>query len=173
MVDGHEFSRALEIERIPTAGRSFVIVAEAGERVALARRLGLEAIDRLRAEGRVRRLADGAVTLVEGRLEAAVTQLCVVTLEPVAAEPAVAFRRSFAAAAGPTQGEVVVDPLGDEPEPLVGPTIDLGEIVAEELALALDPYPRAAALAMPETEPAESPAADRAGAPRRRAGGRR
>ncbi len=30
----------------------------------------------------------------------------------------------------------------DEAEPVVGRTIDLGEALAEELALALDPYPR-------------------------------
>jgi hypothetical protein len=32
----------------------------------------------------------------------------------------------------------------DAPEPLTGGVIDLGEIVAEEFALALNPFPRAA-----------------------------
>lgn len=36
----------------------------------------------------------------------------------------------------------MVDVERDEPEPLEGTILDLGEIVAEELALSLDPYPR-------------------------------
>jgi hypothetical protein len=58
----------------------------------------------------------------------------------------------------------VIDPLADEPEPLEGDRIDLGEIVAEELALAIDPYPRApgaelaaAAPAAGDTEPVPGP----------------
>jgi hypothetical protein len=42
----------------------------------------------------------------------------------------------------------------------VGETLDLGEALAEQLALALDPYPRApgASLAAAEDEEDESPA---------------
>jgi hypothetical protein len=43
---------------------------------------------------------------------------------------------------------VSADPLADdELEPLVGDRIDVGESFAEELGLALDPYPRAAGAA--------------------------
>jgi uncharacterized metal-binding protein YceD (DUF177 family) len=92
--------------------------------------------------------------VLEGRLEAVVTQACVVSLAPVPATLAVDFRRLFVAAAAlPAAREVVVDPLADEPEPLPGRAIDLGEIVAEELALALDPYPRAAGCAAAAGEP--------------------
>ena len=49
------------------------------------------------------------------------------------------FSRDAAAA---TEGEVEIDPEAEVPEPLVGGRLDLGEILAEELSLALDPYPR-------------------------------
>ena len=41
------------------------------------------------------------------------------------------------------EGEVEIDAEAETPEPLVGGRLDLGEILAEELSLALDPYPRA------------------------------
>ena len=50
MVGEREFSREIEITRIPTGGQRFAITAEPGERAALAARLGVERIDRLVAE---------------------------------------------------------------------------------------------------------------------------
>lgn len=144
MSAGNEFTRTLVVDPLPHAGLTFVVDAAPGERAALARRFDLIALDRLAASGWVRRGAARGSVLLEGRLEAAVIQACVVSLAPVPARLAVDFRRLFVAtSAGPAGREVVVDPLADEPEPLPGRVIDLGEIVAEELALALDPYPRA------------------------------
>ena len=142
---GKEFTRALVVEPLPHAGLSFAVDAAPDERAALARRLDLLALDRLVASGWVRRGAVRGAVVVEGRLDALVTQACVVSLAPVPATLTVDFRRLFVPPAGDAgPREVVVDPLLDEPEPLPGREIDLGEIIAEELALALDPYPRAA-----------------------------
>ncbi len=160
MSAGNEFTRTLVVEPLPHAGLTFAVDATPAERTALARRLDLLALDRLAASGWIRRGEARGSVVVEGRLEAAVTQACVVSLAPVPASLAFDFRRLFVAAApaaGPTGREVVVDPVADEPEPLPGREIDIGEVVAEELALALDPYPRA-----PECEPSGEP--DRAAA---------
>ena len=46
-----------------------------------------------------------------------------------------------------------LDPMADTPEPVTEDTIDVGEIVAQALGLALDPYPRA-----PGAEPAATAA---------------
>lgn len=144
MSAGNEFTRTLIVDPLPHAGLTFTVDAALGERAALARRLDLIALDRLTASGWVRRGETRGSVVLEGRLEAAVVQACVVSLAPVPASLTVDFRRLFvAASAGPAGREVVVDPLADEPEPLPGRAIDVGEIVAEELALALDPYPRA------------------------------
>lgn len=142
MIVQREFSREVEIARIPRAGRPFAIAAEPAELVALARRLRVERIDRLEARGTViGDPRDGLVT-VRGHFEAEVTQLCVVTLEPVSTRVEGSLRRLFLPGAAAAVREVVVDPLAEEPEPLAGDRLDLGEIVTEELALALDPYPR-------------------------------
>lgn len=153
MVAEREFSREIEIARVPVGGRPFAIAAEASERVALARRLGLERIDRLRAEGTLLRTPGEPLLVLEGRLEAEVTQRCVVTLEPVASRLEVELHRIFALGRAPQEDEIVVDPLREEPEPLEGEVLDLGEIAAEELALAVDPYPRAPGAGLAEAGP--------------------
>lgn len=142
MIVEREFSREIEVARIPSAGRPFAIAAEPAELVALARRLRVERIDRLEARGTVTGDPGDGLVAVRGHFEAEVTQLCVVTLEPVSTRVAGSLRRLFLPGAPPAVREVVVDPLAEEPEPLEGDRLDLGEIVAEELALALDPYPR-------------------------------
>jgi hypothetical protein len=42
----------------------------------------------------------------------------------------------------PDSGEALISAQPDAPEPLAGPILDVGEIVAEQLSLAADPYPR-------------------------------
>ncbi len=141
-VGEHELSRTIEVTRVPPGGRAFEIVATAAERKALAARLRLEAIGKLEARGRIAWMPGEEILEVEGHIEAEVTQCCVVSLEPFEHSLSFSFTRRFTLEGQPNTGEVVVDVERDEPEPLEGTILDLGEIVAEELALSLDPYPR-------------------------------
>ena len=88
---------------------------------------------------------------VTGAVDAEVTQICVVSLEPFAAtidEPvevrfAPAAEASAARRGGESGDEASFDLDGeDEPDPIVEGRIDLGALAAEFLALGLDPYPR-------------------------------
>ncbi len=137
----YEFSRPFEIAELTSIEAPFAVAATAPEREALCRRLDLLALDRLEAEGTVSAGAGGVVR-VRGRLRAHATQRCVVTLEPVPAELEVAFERTFVRS-GAASRLLDLDPEQLDLEPLVGDILDLGEVVTEELALALDPYPRA------------------------------
>ncbi|GBD41436.1 hypothetical protein HRbin39_00817 [bacterium HR39] len=138
----YEFSRPFEIAELTSLEAPFAIAATAHERAALCRRLDLLALDRLEAEGTVSAGAGGVVR-VRGRLRAHATQRCVVTLEPVPAELEVPFERTFVR--GSSAARLLhLDLEQLDLEPLVGDILDLGEVVTEELALALDPYPRAA-----------------------------
>lgn len=141
-----EFSRPLALGRVGPEGRREVVEADAAEREALARRFGIPSIGRFRAELTLRPEPDGAVR-AEGRLEAEVVQSCVVTLEPVPqrVEEAVALR-FLPAGREPNEGPEEVD----EVETGQDGTADLGEALAEQLALALDPYPRAPDATLPE-----------------------
>lgn len=137
-----EFSRLIELERVGESELSRRIEATAEERAALARRLGLPSIERLEAEVRLRRERAGAVLRLRGHLVAEVTQTCVVTLEPVHNRLAEDFTVLYGEV--PATAAVDVDADADEVvEPWPEGALDVGEAVAQELSLALDPYPRA------------------------------
>ena len=138
-----EFSRPVRLDEIPARGLEIEIEADPAERAALARRFGLQAIDRLAARVRLERVRGGRLVHLAADLEAEVIQTCVVTLDPVPARIAAQFEVLYDPAAGPQPREVVIEGGEVEIEPLEGNVIDVGEAVAEELALSLDPYPRA------------------------------
>lgn len=137
-----EFSRGVAADTIGNEPRMLTIEADEAERAALARRFGLATIDRLAASLTVRRA--GADIAVAGTIEASVVQSCVATGAPVPASLTEPFAILFRAApAAPADEEVE---LGEAEMDVVfydGAAIDLGEAVAETLALGLDSYPRA------------------------------
>ena len=72
------------------------------------------------------------------------TQQCVVTLEPVENDIEEHFLLRYTTDPVFAQSdEIVVDvEEEDTPEPVEGEALDLGEALVQQLALALDPYPR-------------------------------
>lgn len=145
----NEFSRPVAIGRL-TEEEVHSIAATAAERAALARRFGLSAIDALGAEVRLAPLGRGV--RLDATLEADVVQGCVVTLQPFPTHLHENFTLVYGDAPVDQEEDAVV-------EPLEGETIDIGEAVAQQLSLALDPYPRAPGAALdprwtdePETE---------------------
>src|SRR5579863_3216063 len=134
-----EFSRRIELGRLGNRVAVYPIEATPEERQALARRFELLALERLEAEVRLQRVGERQIRL-EGRLAAKVVQACVVTLEPVASEVAERFTILFGSEE--PQVRVVVELEDEVVEPIEGDAIDIGEAVAQQLALLLDPYPR-------------------------------
>jgi uncharacterized metal-binding protein YceD (DUF177 family) len=151
-----EFSRPVTIDRLPLGETIHDVAAEADERAALARRFALLALDRLEARVGLTRLGGGLVRLA-AELSADVVQECVVSLEPVASRVEDRFTLLY----GEDRedgGDVVLSGEAEVVEPLSGGIIDIGEAVAQQLSLALDPFPRAnGGVAAPE---APSPAAE-------------
>jgi uncharacterized metal-binding protein YceD (DUF177 family) len=140
---GPEFSRPVRLDTLGSQPREMKLVAEPGEREALARRFGLLALDRLEAEVAVSGRDDEIV--LHGMLRAEVSQACVASGVPVPAALFVPFEILFRPqpAAGSADEEVE---LGEAEMDVVfyeKGEIDLGEAVAETLSLNLDPYPRA------------------------------
>jgi uncharacterized metal-binding protein YceD (DUF177 family) len=159
-----EFSRTVETYAVGDEGLEVGFEANATERAALARRLGVLALDRLVAAARLRRASDGRIR-AKVTFDADVLQSCVVTMEPVASGLSDAFEVSFGdneAEAG-LEVDVAIDEE-DPPEPIRDDgRMELGELVTQHLALALDPYPRkpGAGLAAPvERERPAEPAAN-------------
>lgn len=149
-VPGKEFSHVVEVDRIGPQGLQLQLEADQAARTALARRLRILGVLSLKAELKLVPEALAGHFRLTGQLDAEVEQACVVSLEPVRQQVSEVFLRRFGpeSAAG-TQAEVEddeaewLDPDADDPpDPVIGGQIDLGEVVAEELALGLDPYPR-------------------------------
>ncbi len=137
-----EFSRPVPIDQIGTDECVYDIAAERHERAALAKRFGLVAIDALTARVRARWIRGRKAIRLAATFHAEVVQTCVVTLEPVPAVLDEAFEIGFAEAKRSEEDVEIIVSLDDDTEPLEGPILDIGEVVAEELALSLDPYPR-------------------------------
>ena len=137
-----EFSRPVRADQVRRMTGDVHVAADAAERTALAKRFGLAALDRLEANY-VLTEEDGAV-LARGRLRAALAQPCVATAEPVPETVDTDFTLRFV-----VEGEALgedeeleldaedVDTIGYD-----GQQIDMGEAVAETMALAMTPYPR-------------------------------
>jgi len=150
-----ELSHLVRAASVKEQPQDHVVTANAGERAALAARFGLPAISRLEGQFRLRH-EHGGVLAAALALEACVTQICVVTLDPFEAEISTQAELRFVpAAAMPEAGadeEEMTPAALDAPDeiPYAGEFIDLGAALAEELALALDPYPRKPGAQLPE-----------------------
>lgn len=159
-----EFSRTIPVDRLRRGVVSEHIEANEHERQALAERFELEAIGRLTADVKLEALPNDMVR-VSGRLEAAVVQTCVVSLESVPATVSENFSALFAPPEliGDEDGDIDIDfealaeQEDDLPEPIVNHRIDIGELTAQHLSLALDPYPRAPDAAFEEIIEHEAP----------------
>lgn len=144
-----ELHRPVALDRIGPQGTEVLVEAEPEELRRLAERMGVPGIGALRCRFRLRRIG-GETVEAQGELHARVTQVCVVTLDEFEGTVDETFTVRF-----------VPDGMEDahtEPDtvdeiPYAGGAVDLGEAAAEQLALALDPYPRKPGAELSEEAP--------------------
>lgn len=153
-----EFSRPFDIRQLDH--RAVQLVANQAERSALARRFGIVRIDRLEAEVVLERA--GEALNGAGTLEADIVQSCAVSAEDLTVqirEP-LAFR--FVPETGEHRPDEEVELEADELDEIEfsGTTVDLGEAVAQSVALAIDPF-----LTGPEAETARKLLSDENASP--------
>ena len=136
------------LEDIPEAGQHFDLEADAEVRAAVAKVAGLRNLARLTANFDVTRRGMDGLHVV-GAVSATVGQTCVVTLDPVDNEIEETIDITFVPQQAPeSAGDDEAgkpeprDVKWNDPEPLVGGTINLGSLATEFLILGLDPYPR-------------------------------
>ena len=150
MSEAAPFAWIIPLADIPPAGRKIARKLTEQECGALAAYAGIESVGALSAQGEVKPWANG----IEARITftADVVQACVVTLEPVPDHIEGEFSRRYLPGLSEEEAHAieVVPDEEDPPEPLTGDAIDLGPALAEELILALNPYPRAPGAAIPE-----------------------
>jgi uncharacterized metal-binding protein YceD (DUF177 family) len=133
-----EWVRVIDIRHLPAS--AVEVVADEAERRRLAGRFGLSAIDRLAAT--VRFEADADRITVTGRISAAIVQACAISGEDFATtidEP-VALRFVPMRDAVPPDEEVELSAEECDEIDYAGLTFDLGEALAQTLALSIDPF---------------------------------
>lgn len=133
-----EFSRVYDLRTLPAAAQE--LVASTEECAALAARFGLVRVDHCAAT--VTLAAEGPAVRATGRLKAAIVQSCAVSGDdlPVTIDEPVALR--FIPETAPTAPDEEIELGADELDEIVmnGAQFDLGEALAQGLALAIDPY---------------------------------
>lgn len=165
-----EFSRIVKTEEMVSGKEKLAVEANEKERAALAERFELVSINSLRAELEVKTASNGEVT-VRGPMSAEIVQNCVATLEPVPETVEdtveVLFSPHVSEDDMPSNpddlenlSEEELMALLEQPEPLVDGKIDLGEVVAQFLAVAMNPYPRKDDAELPESIQSEEEADD-------------
>lgn len=133
-----EFERIHDVRHLPA--QPVKLVATLAECAALAARFGLVAVKRF--EAKVSLSADGATVRAEGKLHADVVQSCAVSGEDLAVridEP-VALHFVSAIFAPPGEEEIELAAHACDEIEFDGDRFDLGEALAQGLALAIDPF---------------------------------
>ena len=141
-----EFSRPFRAHDVGSHTRQQMIEANADECAALADRFFLLDLERLTAALELRREAIGI--RVTGQVHASGNQPCALSGEPV---PFLITEKVklLLVPDVPEGTEIELAEADLDAEPLLGDIIDMGEIAAQALALALDPYPRAKGVRVP------------------------
>lgn len=142
----------VDVRTLPAKGHPVRFEANEEQRETLARLNGLVSLDAFTGDLLVTRWRSDGVE-VRGSISADVVQRCVVSLEPVPSHVEAPVEATFVPEGSPlatrSEPELTLDPEGDDPpETFEGPTIDVGALASEFLALSLDPYPRAEGAAL-------------------------
>lgn len=130
-----EFSRPLIVDRVPRKGSHEVFAADPKECAALAARLDLPAIHQLKAHLIATPWRGGGLR-VTGGFEADLEQVSIVSLEAFRMNHKFEVERFF------LPPKIAIDGIEEDADPIENGEVDLGELIAETLALELDPYPR-------------------------------
>lgn len=138
------FHRWLTLAEVRRQSGPLTISASADECAAIAARFDLVALDRL--DARLTFRFDGDMLSVGGEVSGAVVQRCVATDEPLPSRVITPLDVRYVPLEKLEAAEHEADiELGTHDLDIIGYTsskIDLGEMIADTLYLALDPFPR-------------------------------
>ena len=161
MTDTHPFAKHIALSAISPAGSEREIASTESERADIVADFGL--VELRSFVGRLDLKRSGDLVTIHGRITAEAVQSCVVSLAPVVQRIDESFIRRLTrgAAAEPSTIEETIE-IGedDPPDVFTGDSIDVGLVLLEEFALALDPYPRAPGVefTVPDEVAADGPA---------------
>lgn len=140
----------VNVRRLPKRGTTIRHSADEQERTELAQRLDLLSIARLELMAAIKPWHRGGVEIT-GTIDAEYSQPCAVSGTPLDQTMSEEFRlrmvqegSRLSRPAFDTEGELTLDPEGDDPpDTLSGDVINLGSVWEEFFTLGLDPFARA------------------------------
>jgi uncharacterized metal-binding protein YceD (DUF177 family) len=147
-----DLSRPISLSRIGPGGLTVLVQATPEECGVVAARMGIPAIRSLECRFRMSFRGDQGSIYAEGRLHAQVTRECVVSAEDFETAVEDEFAICFVPSGHERDDTDLPDPDLPDEVPYDGDTIDLGEATAEQLGLALDPYPRIEGATLPDLD---------------------
>jgi len=144
---GDKYVRFINVEKLGRDPITFTLEPTEDERADLAKRLEIVAVTSLKASGELTRLEKRSRIELTGRLKAETVQSCVVTLEPVTQK----IEENFTVCYTFNKADITLEDAEyvvgleeeDLPDLIVDGQIDVVQAVMEQIALALEPYPRA------------------------------
>ena len=148
-----ELHRPVALDRIGPRGLTVDVQAKPDELPAIVARLRILALASLHCVFKLRRVGASTVE-AEGVLRAQVTETCVVSLDPFSHDVQETFTIHFVP---PGNEDDNPDPEAIDQIPYAGGAADLGEAAVQQLALALDPFPRKPGAVLPDGVVEETP----------------
>ncbi len=133
-----EMSYIIDVKTLPETGKSVNLTATQEQLNAIAKRLKLVELKSLTAKVWMK---GHDKIKVSGSFDADVTYQCVVTLEPFDKHVSGSFETVFEKETSDSI-ELDLDMDAEDTEPLEDNRLDIGEYVIQQLALALDSFPK-------------------------------
>ncbi len=150
-------TRNFELGRLGQAGDEVTIAPPDDDLARIAEWAGVEAVESFRAKIGLKKLTPTRFAF-DAELGADIVQSCVVTLEPVKSRIARSFHRDLFLTQTKPAMEVDIAPVDEDGrEEIASLRYDLAVPVLEELALAIDPYPRAPGVEFEPPRDADQP----------------
>lgn len=134
-----EFSFPVNLGEVSSFGKRFQLKTNQQERERIAQRLNVVAVRECKGEVNIR--TTKTVIDISGSLRAELTRECVSSLEEMDEAVSDSFELQF------FRTEKAIEAIEDEEEAEFaelheGDTFDLGELLVQQLSLAMDPFPR-------------------------------
>jgi uncharacterized metal-binding protein YceD (DUF177 family) len=134
-----EYSVEVDLGALPPGGKLFKLAAAKGDCARIAKRLGVISVKM--CEGEIQLKAGKTTINVAGTVRAALIRECVASLEEMDEAISESFEIEF------MRDESSLDPdekieEWERPEIHEGDMFDVGELLVQQVSLAMDPFPR-------------------------------
>ncbi len=136
----HEFSHEVDLTKLSKTGKDFHLVADGDARAKIAARLRVPAVKAL--SGDIHIAATPKTILARGAVRAQLVRECVASLEELDETVDDKFEVEFLRSVDDAPPE---ENSGEDwlaPEVHEGLVFDIGELLVQQLSLAMDPFPR-------------------------------